>query len=227
MRLAVAGYSQRRLEISARISVLGLFAVGIVILIIVRAFARIVADLEIAVLRSRTGKPVVNDYFVRLLVNTVNEHVVIVKTFLVIPRQRHFKIVRRVSVPVLQNGHRDPDFDLIALEVFKFAGHGVRDVEFERVIRIRVGRCPYVVAVLLLGSAGDYDAVDALDLYRRAVHPAVDNGSARRAVSPRCVGDGGVRCLRDDRGHHQDGDQKRKKSSYCCFFLHLSAFPIQ
>ena len=215
VRLAVAAYRQRGLEISARISVLGLFAVGIVILIIVRAFVRTVADLKIAVLRSRTGKPVVNDYLVRFLVNAVNEHVVIVKTFLVIPRQGHFKIVRRVSVLILQNGQRDPDFDLIALEVFKFAGHGVRDVEFERMVRIRVGRRPYVVAVLLLGSAGDYDAVDALDLYRGAVHSAVDNGSARRAVSPRCVGDGGVRCLRDDRGHHQDGDQKRQKSSCC------------
>ena len=76
IRLAVAADRQDRLKIRAGIPVCRSRAVRIVVLIIVRTPVRTVTDLKITVLSGRTRKPVVNDYFVCILIDAVNKYVV-------------------------------------------------------------------------------------------------------------------------------------------------------
>ena len=97
-------------------------------------------------------------------------------------------------------------------------------------IRIRVGRRPDIVAVALLFSTGNYDAVKAYDFDRGSAHTASQNGIVLRGLL--VAGTGaftgfGIRSLRDERSHHQQCDEKCKKPFCCDFSLHLSFLPIR
>ena len=45
-------------------------------------------------------------------------------------------------------------------EVFKLTGHGICHVELERMVRIRVGGSPDIVAIALFRCTGDNNAVN-------------------------------------------------------------------
>ena len=123
MRFSVTADGQSRLKVCAGMAVRGSGSVRIVIPVVIRALVRTVADFEVSVLRCGTRQPVVHDYLVRFGVDVVYEHIVLVQSRIVFVWQRHFEIVRRITVLIYQNGGRYPDLDLIRLEVFKFTGH--------------------------------------------------------------------------------------------------------
>ena len=106
IRFTVAAYRDRSLKISAGIPVFGGRTVRIVVLIIVRALIRAVADLKVAVLSRRTRQTVVDDDLVRVRIDPVNEDVVVIKIRIAFMRQRHFKVVCRVPVFIHQDSHR-------------------------------------------------------------------------------------------------------------------------